>query len=200
MEAGGAARCRRREPPCPNPGYRYSSGEPAGMVPVSHRSTAAGRYRTCRPMSRHGGPAPSRRQRRRVDRSTWSSSAASCSSTGPHRRPSVRSSWCTRSAVPQPRPIRPGDSSLPRPRPDGLMVGLDPVVGVPIGQISGPASSRPQPTGPTARVLFSQLGRGNKRSTRAGRQGRRVPTTSCAPRIGVMHHPTTSHTRRTQDL
>ena len=28
------------------------------MLPVDHRSTAARRYRTCRPISRQGGPAP----------------------------------------------------------------------------------------------------------------------------------------------
>jgi hypothetical protein len=37
------------------------------MLPVDHRSTAARRYRTCRPISRQGGPVPSRCQRRSVD-------------------------------------------------------------------------------------------------------------------------------------
>jgi hypothetical protein len=70
-------------------GYRYSSGEPAGIVPVNHRWTAARRYRTCRPISRQGGPVPSRCQRRSVDSCTWSSSAASCSVNRPSSSPIV---------------------------------------------------------------------------------------------------------------
>jgi hypothetical protein len=59
------------------------------MLPVDHRSTAARRYRTCRPISRQGGPAPSRCQRRSVDNDTWSTPATSCSVNRPSSSPII---------------------------------------------------------------------------------------------------------------
>jgi hypothetical protein len=59
------------------------------MLPVDHRSTAARRYRTCRPISRQGGPVPSRCQRRSVDSDTSSAPATSCSVNRPSSSPII---------------------------------------------------------------------------------------------------------------
>ena len=72
-----------------------SRGEPACMLPVDHCSTAACRYRTCRPISKQGDPVLPVASDAASTATPPAPSLRPARSTGPRRCPSSRSSWST---------------------------------------------------------------------------------------------------------